>query len=60
MTEDNLGVIATGNQSWNVMHDAARPYALVEFGRKGSIRRVISRHVSMDAAKTAMRRERRR
>lgn len=53
----NVGIVNTSCPSWELMHDTSQPFALVEFNRKGWIRKVISRHPSMiAAAKNARRR----
>jgi hypothetical protein len=53
---EKFGVINTSNLGNypNQGHDAEKPFAVVEFGRRhGSIRSVVSRHVSMAAATRA-------
>lgn len=49
----DIAVISTAGGSWSVMHDAARPHAVVEFHRRGHLSQVISRHATRRGADLA-------
>lgn len=49
-----LAVINTATPSFCVAHDAAKPYAIAELGRKhGQVKRIVKRYASYHGASVA-------